>query len=735
MLADAANALGSLNAAVGLRDALQRGDTLGALHSGAVLARDTLRVLDRALQGQIAGVLAAEGSEAAAGLIETQSFVNGAANGLAQAIPYLSLINAISHRDGVGAATSGLAILDAAGWSWAGPVGWFISIAAIAYDILKDDPEPWAAGVFWSERDGRHVFPGWQGRDGGEATMARAMNKMLAALEATIADAPDMGLVARRLPWLQYIGDAKGRGSFTMYWKDPVTGEVRARAFDQYGNLAGDPTNPEVAHSEHYFEGLVQQFVQIAYDAGAVAPSWMVRTVDRMTNGLSETAYIHAGLTALQRAGSYGLLLPTDPGDASAGGAQSTQSAGPIVLDLDGDGITVTRREAGGGVLFDVDDDGFAEETDWISPREGILVLDRNGDGRIAGGHEMFSDSRVSLWRELLALEDIDTQGDRWITAQDDPAFEHLRVWQDINHDGQIQEHELSTLAQRGITELSYWRAWGDGTGGQFIINGVARTMATTPLQADSAGYITQMSGNSLLVLKETGERSLLPTALYDFGNSKSAAVRAAHTHASADGSVIAVDELMDGLEDTPIIVSIDQLLGNDQGGSARSFSALIAAVGGAAAFDPTKRTVSFTPDANFSGTASFSYGVADGNAQTSIATAFVDVAAVNDAPVASNTTGLRSAGWADVVESSRIIEQDEAKVVDVDYALPQGALLGDFVDGAGIVAFAKTEHGDGLIGFKEGAMYWGAGWFPMGFRNEPPAGSRSRSPRRTRVW
>ena len=60
----------------------------------------------------------------------------------------------------------------------------------------------------------------------------------------------------------------------------------------------------------------------------------------------------------------------------------------------------------GDSALADVDDDGFAEETDSIKPMDGILVIDRNGDNQISGGAEMFSDAQVSMAaRGLNALQ------------------------------------------------------------------------------------------------------------------------------------------------------------------------------------------------------------------------------------------------------------------------------------------------------------------------------------------
>ncbi|MCQ4349123.1 cadherin-like domain-containing protein [Pseudomonas stutzeri] len=47
--------------------------------------------------------------------------------------------------------------------------------------------------------------------------------------------------------------------------------------------------------------------------------------------------------------------------------------------------------------------------------------------------------------------------------------------------------------------------------------------------------------------------------------------------------------------------------------------------------------TVTFTPDADFNGVATFSYTVTDGNLVSNTATVTVNVAPVNDAPVAQN--------------------------------------------------------------------------------------------------
>lgn len=61
----------------------------------------------------------------------------------------------------------------------------------------------------------------------------------------------------------------------------------------------------------------------------------------------------------------------------------------PLSLDLDGDGqVNTLPRRA--GVHFDLDNSGFAEQTAWLAPGDGFLVLDRNNNGHIDGGAELF---------------------------------------------------------------------------------------------------------------------------------------------------------------------------------------------------------------------------------------------------------------------------------------------------------------------------------------------------------
>lgn len=161
-----------------------------------------------------------------------------------------------------------------------------------------------------------------------------------------------------------------------------------------------------------------------------------------------------------ERFGGYDAEACSCTGGCSDGGACS-----PIVIDTAGNGFEMT--DAPNGVSFDVQGWGTPEQIGWTTARgdDGWLALDRDGNGQIDNGMELFGTATPQLGPErngFLALAQYDRpakggNGDGVIDSRD-AIFPSLRIWIDSNHNGASEPAELHTLASLGITalELNY---------------------------------------------------------------------------------------------------------------------------------------------------------------------------------------------------------------------------------------------------------------------------------------
>ncbi|WP_211243404.1 calcium-binding protein [Chitiniphilus eburneus] len=134
----------------------------------------------------------------------------------------------------------------------------------------------------------------------------------------------------------------------------------------------------------------------------------------------------------------------------------------PLTLDLDHDGLETVGTGEPGSVLFDHDADGVKTGSGWVKPDDGLLVLDRNRNGRIDNGRELFGDATLKADGTLAkdgfdALADLDSNQDGKVDALD-AAFANLRVWRDLNADGVSSSNELFTLQQLGIAGFNVAR-------------------------------------------------------------------------------------------------------------------------------------------------------------------------------------------------------------------------------------------------------------------------------------
>jgi len=130
----------------------------------------------------------------------------------------------------------------------------------------------------------------------------------------------------------------------------------------------------------------------------------------------------------------------------------------PVLVALDEGRLEMTNLA--GGIRFDVNRDGVAERNSWpaIGSSWAFVVLDRNLNGRIDNGGELFGnytaqrldDKPRNGYAALAAYDDPANGGNGdGILDSRDPIFSSLLLWTDANHDGISQPDELAPLAQR----------------------------------------------------------------------------------------------------------------------------------------------------------------------------------------------------------------------------------------------------------------------------------------------
>lgn len=111
----------------------------------------------------------------------------------------------------------------------------------------------------------------------------------------------------------------------------------------------------------------------------------------------------------------------------------------PLVINLDGNIAELSDQT----FLFDLDGDGQKDEINRLGAGSGFLALDKNGDGVINDGNELFGTKSGNGFADLAAY-DTDHNG---FIDEGDEIWDKLKIWvMDENGEGQ-----LYSLAEKGV--------------------------------------------------------------------------------------------------------------------------------------------------------------------------------------------------------------------------------------------------------------------------------------------
>ncbi|MDC6180658.1 calcium-binding protein [Ralstonia solanacearum] len=297
--------------------------------------------------------------------------------------------------------------------------------------------------------------------------------------------------------------------------------------------------------------------------ATAAAPGVIaLGTIVSLGAGVASLTYTLANLPSNTQTVSASVGTTPDPL------VKTIRYVDPLILDLDGDGLEITPLSH--GILFDADGDTIKTGTAWANADDGILVWDRNGNGIIDSGKELFGDETVLASGQkaangFAALAELDTgsvvdgvtvgAGDGIFDAND-AQYANLRIWRDLNQDGISQAEELQTLAEAGMTSIklisdrantnygdailaqsgTFTRADGSsGQAGSFILAQNNFVRKFTPITvSDAANVLPSLVGSGWVRdLREAA--TLSPELIPLFNQVKDAPTRAGYKEAVAD--------------------------------------------------------------------------------------------------------------------------------------------------------------------------------------------------------
>ncbi|MDL5034563.1 calcium-binding protein, partial [Pelomonas sp. APW6] len=302
------------------------------------------------------------------------------------------------------------------------------------------DEAYWEAEVLFKNGD---MKAGWDREIEADAALLQGLSLRISELESRY---PNIG---------QYRGDAKDLPQYAEYAAANQM-EIAFQAKQRWNRYQREKFDGTLSPDE------ARRVVQAMHDAAATM--W--------DNGLMDDAYtLHPEWAGRSRGDSSRI---NDSVSRQYRSASTWRARDPLAIDLDSDGIEMLAANAQ-PVVFDHNADGIKTGTGWLKGDDAWVVMDRNGNGTIDSGRELFGVDTLIPERKtvvnadgstsVVTVERNATSGFEALRAQDDnndgmldakdAAFAQVRLWRDLNSDGISQANELSTLEANGIVSIN----------------------------------------------------------------------------------------------------------------------------------------------------------------------------------------------------------------------------------------------------------------------------------------
>lgn len=162
--------------------------------------------------------------------------------------------------------------------------------------------------------------------------------------------------------------------------------------------------------------------------------------------------------------------------DVSIRQGDARKKQDPLVLNFNGTAAQLSSQR----FKFDLNSDGQTEDINFAAGGSGFLALDKNGDGKINNGSELFGTKSGDGFADLAAL---DSDNNGWID-ENDAVYEQLRVWiKDASG-----KDLLSTLKQANVGAIA-----------------LARTETPFDIKTDSNELLGQIRSSGIFLREDGG--------------------------------------------------------------------------------------------------------------------------------------------------------------------------------------------------------------------------------------